>query len=107
MCIRDRYRYVDLILGKQCQTKMGRGGVKQLEFKTFSKPMQEAIVAYCKHGGNIFVSGAFVGTDLWDNRLATADEADKQFAMEVLKYKWRVGPVSYTHLEEGGGKQTK
>ncbi len=38
------YRYVDLILGKQCQTKMGRGGVKPLEFKTFSKPMQEAIV---------------------------------------------------------------
>ncbi len=88
------YRYVDLILGKQCQTKMGRGGVKPLEFKTFSKPMQEAIVAYCKQGGNIFVSGAFVGTDLWDNRLATADEADKKFAMEVLKYKWRVGQAA-------------
>ena len=67
---------MDLILGKQCQTKMGRGGVKPLEFKTFSKPMQEAIVAYCKQGGNIFVSGAFVGTDLWDNRLATADQGD-------------------------------
>lgn len=88
------YRYVDLILGKQCQTKMGRGGVKPLEFKTFSKPMQEAIAAYCKQGGNIFVSGAFVGTDLWDNRLATADEADKKFAMEVLKYKWRVGQAA-------------
>mgnify|MGYP000629910633 FL=1 len=37
------YRYVDLILGKQCQTKMGRGGVKPLEFKTFSKPMQELL----------------------------------------------------------------
>ncbi len=50
--------------------------------------------AYCKQGGNIFVSGAFVGTDLWDNRLATADEADKKFAMEVLKYKWRVGQAA-------------
>lgn len=88
------YKYVDLILGKQCQTKMGRGGVKPLEFKTFSKPMQEAIAAYCRQGGNIFVSGAFVGTDLWDNRLATADEADKKFATEVLKYKWRVGQAT-------------
>ncbi len=88
------YKYVDLILGKQCQTKMGRGGVKPLEFKTFSKPMQEAIAAYCRQGGNIFVSGAFVGTDLWDNRLATVDEADKKFATEVLKYKWRVGQAA-------------
>lgn len=88
------YKYVDLILGKQCQTKMGRGGVKPLEFKTFCKPMQEAIAAYCRQGGNIFVSGAFVGTDLWDNRLATADEADKKFATEVLKYKWRVGQAA-------------
>jgi len=90
------YRYVDLILGKQCRTKMGRGGVKPLEFKTFSKPMQEAIAAYCKQGGNIFVSGAFVGTDLWDNRLAVADEADKRFAMEVLKYQWRAGQAGVT-----------
>lgn len=88
------YRYVDLILGKQCRTKMGRGGVKPLEFKTFSKAMQEAVAAYCGQGGNIFVSGAFVGTDLWDNRLAAADEADKKFAMEVLKYKWRVGQAA-------------
>lgn len=41
------YKYVDLILGKECQTKMGRGGVKPLEFKAFSQPMQEAITAYC------------------------------------------------------------
>lgn len=44
------YKYVDLILGKECQTKMGGGGVKPLEFKTFSQPMQEAITAYCGQG---------------------------------------------------------
>lgn len=88
------YEYVDLILGKQCQTKMGRGGVKALEFKTFSPAMQEAIAEYCKQGGNIFVSGAYVGTDLWDNRVAMANEEDKKFATEVLKYKWRVGQAA-------------
>ena len=88
------YATVDLILGKECQTKMGRGGVTPLEYKTFSKPLQEAIAAYCGQGGNIFVSGAFVGTDLWDNRLAASEEADKKFATEVLKYKWRVGQAA-------------
>lgn len=88
------YKYTDLILGKECQTKMGRGGVKPLEFKTFSKPMQDAIAAYCNQGGNIFISGAYVGTDLWDNPLAPAEDADKKFATEVLKYKWRVGQAA-------------
>ena len=90
----NNYKYVDLILGKECQTKMGRGGINPLEFKTFTKPMQDAITAYCNQGGNIFVSGAFVGTDLWDNRLAKAEEADKKFATEILKYKWRVGQAA-------------
>lgn len=88
------YKYVDLILGKECQTKMGRGGVKPLEFKTFSKEMQKAVTDYCQTGGNFFVSGAYVGSDLWDNRLAKADEADQTFATNVLKYKWRVGQAA-------------
>ena len=88
------YTTVDLILGKEYQTKMGRGGVTPLQFKTFSKPLQDAITAYCGKGGNIFVSGAFVGTDLWDNRLAASEETDKKFASEVLKYKWRVGQAA-------------
>ena len=90
------YKFTDLILGKERQTKMGRGSVKPLEFKTFSKPMQDAITAYCKQGGNIFVSGAFVGTDLWDNPLAKTEDADKKFATEILKYKWRVGQAAIT-----------
>ena len=88
------YPVVDLILGKECQTKMGRGGVTPLQYKTFTQPMQQAITDYCGQGGNIFVSGAFVGTDLWDNRLAAPEEADKKFATEVLKYKWRVGQAA-------------
>jgi hypothetical protein len=90
----NNYQTVDLILGKEYQTKMGRGGVTPLQYKTFSQPMQEAITAYCSQGGNIFVSGAFVGTDLWDNRLATSEEVDKKFATDILKYKWRVGQAA-------------
>lgn len=88
----NNYKIVDLILGKQRQVKMGRGGVTPNEFKTFTKEMQHAITAYCKAGGHIFVSGAFVGTDLWDNPDATKE--DKEFATNVLKYKWRVGQAA-------------
>lgn len=56
--------------------------------------MQDCITAYCSQGGNIFISGAYVGTDLWDNRLIPANEEDKKFATEVLKYKWRTGQAA-------------
>lgn len=88
------YDYMDLILGKECQTKIGEGGIKPLEFKTFSQPMQEAISAYCQQGGNIFISGAYLGSDLWDNRLIAAKESDKKFATDILRYKWRVGQAA-------------
>ena len=90
------YKFVDLILGKQYQTKMGPGGIKPLEFKTFPTYLQNAIKEYCEKGGNIFVSGAFVASDLWDNHLTKANDADKQFATDVLKYKWRVGQAART-----------
>ena len=88
------YKLADLILGKECQTKIGRSGVKPLQYKTFTKPMQDAIAAYCQQGGNILVSGAYVASDLWDNVLTTPEEADKKFATEVLKYKWRVNQAA-------------
>lgn len=90
----NSYAYIDLILGKECQTKMGRGGVKPLEFKTFSQSMQQAITTYCQQGGNLFISGSYVGTDLWNNRLTPPDETDKKFATEVLKYQWRVNQAA-------------
>ncbi len=92
----NQYKYVDLILGKECQTKVGHGKIHPLEYKTFSAPMQEAVTAYCQAGGNFFVSGAYVASDLWDNHLTTSQEADRKFATDVLKYKWRVGQAAKT-----------
>ena len=82
------YKFADLILGKERETKAGRGGVVPTAYKAFTKEMQEAIQAYCQSGGNIFVSGAFVGSDIWDNAQALPE--DKEFATQTLKYKWRV-----------------
>lgn len=87
------YTYMDLILGKECQTKMGRG-IKPLEYKTFSPALQSALADYCGQGGNLFVSGAYVATDLWDNQMIPSQEADRKFATEVLKYRWRTGQAA-------------
>lgn len=91
----DSYPYVDLILGKQEQTKMGRGGITPLEFKTFSKKMEQMLTTYCQQRkGNLFISGAYVATDLWDNHLIKSNKADRDFATNILKYKWRTGQAA-------------
>jgi len=80
------YITVDWILGKQREWSMARGA-KPPQYKTFSKKKQQAITDFCNGGGNIIVSGAFVGSDLWDNPRATKE--DRAWAQQTLKYKWR------------------
>jgi hypothetical protein len=87
------YRALDLILGEQRRTLIGRG-TAPMEFKTFPEELQRAIAGYCGRGGNVFVSGAYVASDLWDTPAAI--EADKQFAESVLKYTWRAGHAAVT-----------
>ena len=81
----NQYDIVDLILGKQRQTKIGRG-VMPVRYHTFPAALRTFIEDYANSGGNILISGADVGTDLW-NRYEIDEEAQK-FATEVLKYKW-------------------
>lgn len=82
----NNYQIVDWILGKQRETTFARGAMPA-KHKTFSKAQQQKITNYCTNGGNIIISGAFVGTDLWDNK--NADNEDRAWAQQILKYKWR------------------
>ena len=93
----DKPEIVDLILGKQKEIKVGTGtyGTK---YKTFPTALQNRLRTLAKGGTDMFVSGAYVATDLWDNAMsskATLD-ADQKFAAEVLGYKWRTGQASIT-----------
>ena len=86
----DDYKIVDWILGKQKQTKTGRGGIKPLQFKVFTSTQQQKITDFCKKGGCFFTSGAYVASDFWDNPDAGKSlKEDKDFARNVLKYELR------------------
>ena len=80
-----KYPVVDLILGKQRTTSVGRGAMGY-KYKAISEAMQKTIRDYTANGGNLFVSGCYLLTDLWHG--AEATEGDKAFAEQVLHAKF-------------------
>ena len=76
----DGYAAVDLILGKQRTTPIGRG-IAENAFRTFPEALQNRLRRYLADGGALFVSGAYVLSDL-DAEGAT--DRDRSFAGEVL-----------------------
>ena len=83
---------VDLILGKQKEIKPGNGS-RGTRFKAVPDLLQRRIEMFCTQGGSIMVSGAYIATDLLDNRFADAatKERDRIFATSILGYDWQLG----------------
>lgn len=63
------YQVVDMIMGKQVKTQMGRDGASKAQFEVFTPQLQKVITNYCKGGGKILISGSYVASDIWDNML--------------------------------------
>lgn len=79
------YCAVDWILGEQKRCRFGNDTTRW-HFKVFSDRNQNIIADYCAHGGAFFTSGAYVGTDLCANGIAS--DVDRRFARTVLKVEW-------------------
>lgn len=93
----DTPAIVDLILGKQKETHPGRGAYGT-RYKAFTPALQARLTAVTAAGADIFASGSYVASDIWDNRYsdeATAS-ADKAFARDVLGFCWREGHAAVT-----------
>ncbi|MBR2867352.1 MAG: xanthan lyase [Alistipes sp.] len=88
----DEYDVVDLILGKQRTTSIGRG-TSGYHFEAMSHELQQVLRNYAERGGALLVSGSYLLTDLWHAPTATAD--DRAFAEEVL------------HVRFGGNMATR
>ena len=74
------YAVVDLILGVEKQGGNGSLLHYNAPYKTFPAPLQEKLTAYCHSGGNLFVSGAFIASDM------QGGDADKRFIRELLRF---------------------
>ena len=84
----SKYKFVDLILGEQKSANLQKERVDSLEranYKTFPKRLQQIIEKYTQSGGNLFISGSYVGSDLFNHK--KTDSTDINFATNVLKYK--------------------
>ena len=97
-----QYPIVDLILGKQRTTAVGRGAMGY-RYKAVSEALQKAIIDYTANGGNIFVSGNYLLSDLWYG--AEATDNDKNFAEQVLHAKF--GGIAFTRDGSINTKPTK
>ena len=81
---------VDIICGKQVTVPEGRS---RESFRIFPEPMQDAIKRYTSKGGNIIISGSYIGTDIWDRVYpVTVDENFRKksmdFAVKTLGFRW-------------------
>jgi hypothetical protein len=86
------YKFVDLILGKEKETpwpKTIADSSRRVQFKTFPPALQSALRRYIEAGGNLFLSGAYIGTDLFSH--PRDDSASIRFAWKVLHFDWSVG----------------
>ena len=79
------YRMLDLILGKQKETPVGRGAVPS-RYKAFTPALMAAVTQFTQQGGSVLVTGAYVGSDIWDKR--NPAQAEVNFARDVLGFQW-------------------
>jgi hypothetical protein len=80
----NRYAAVDIIFGEERGTP-SLTDPQQKEFRLFTAGMIRSISRYTRQGGNLLISGAYVGTDMVENH----DSLAIRFASEVLHYAWR------------------
>lgn len=74
----EDYPIVDYILGLEKDSP-----VNKAYYKTFSSAMQRAIIGYCQSGGNLFVSGAYIGSDM------SGTQGNREFTERILKYSFQ------------------
>ena len=86
---------VDLVCGKQVTVSLGM----QQKFTVFDQCMQDALRDYSSKGGNMIISGAYIGTDIWDQVYPVQVDSvfrasSRRFASDVLGYEYVTGKAS-------------
>lgn len=90
---RIHYAAIDLILGKQRETIIGSGQVAN-RYRCFSTALQNRLAQLTRAAVPLFISGSYVGSDLYRSPSSTTRDAD--FANNVLKIKLRTAQAAIT-----------
>ena len=90
---------IDLICGKQVTVSVGSGMLQK--YTVFTPQMQTQLRRFAAQGGNILVSGSYIGTDLSDSIFPVQKDSvfaanSARFAADVLGYKHQAGHASRT-----------
>lgn len=88
------YKVVDLVLGVEKRGGDGSYLGYKRPYKTFPLELQSKLREFCAAGGNLFVSGAFIASDM------NANETDRRFVRDVLhcEYAGSVTDISKTDI---------
>ena len=98
----DPYQVTDIIFGEERGTPL-LADTSGKEFRVFTPAMIRRLSNMAEKGRHIFISGAYIGTDMTENR----DSASILFAKQYLHYSWRtnhatnIGMLSATY--DAGG----
>ena len=87
-CRLSLYPIVDVILGKERATIFGNDS-SRYDFEALPQPFTEALTRYCHNGGNLLISGAYIGQDACEGNMASAHA--QTFLNEVLHSEWVSG----------------
>lgn len=90
------YAIVDVILGKQKTTYLGTEKVS-VDYPVFTPLLREALTLYANSGGNIVVSGCYLGSDVWES----ATLLDQQFSQHILGYTYRTNRATLSGAVKG------
>lgn len=85
----EDYFMLNLIMGKQKGTPHLMHA-DSIRFRVFTPQMMQKVKDYAEIGGNIMISGAYIGTD---NKISS-DSLAMNFTRDVLGYSWRTNNAS-------------
>jgi hypothetical protein len=89
----NNYKFIDFIVGEEKKTLPPKAGyINGVEFQAFPDKMKDKISDYLNNGGKIFLSGTYIGSDLY------SDINGKSFANDVLKIELKTTHASKTGM---------
>lgn len=86
------YNVVDVIFGEERTTPSYNG--KEHRYKIFTQGMMNKLKELTVNKQHVFMSGAYLGSDIH----LTKDTVAKDFAADVLRFKWRSNHASKTGI---------